>query len=691
MSRRPPPNSLDRSTLKNLNDRENIRKIVKSKEFNLERQKELRKIIEGQTQLLINQQKIKAKKLKASRGKNLRGELVANKNKQRRFERGERRYKETEEPRIVGDPQVQPTQFTGFTNQSPEDRQLVREKLRLEYQDRQQSRQLETDKLVEDRRYRDDKLLQQQGIADRLAQLEQLRIKNDRDIRADQNEISRMELQAKRDNIDIEPIPEEPFNIGNHQFFNNLLSGVAQDKQREREHTQTIMRELLNHNARTQGAMNPDILEGLYQRARDTGLRPPGSVISLGPNPPPPSVIELPDRPPPSSAQEIASRVREVLSGPPVGSQISIGALTELEQELERPILPNQGQDAVQRYLQTAESDIPVPDPDEVSSITSTEWDRRVNRAEDEFYATSEGQRLEESNILPDFAFVSPFEDLDLTASETSRLGKQSDLTTAQELEQLRQQEIATARLEAIRESQDIPEEIEEGAGVGELVGGAISNVGGAVLDVAGGVVQGVGGAVRDRLPTPGQVGRAVGRGIVSAGGAVLGAGVDAGGAILSAGAGAIQGALGGGAIEEVVEDLPAAGGVTDEGELLEEVPISNLNPAEIDSDDIDVGDFVIYHGEQSSRLGRPPILERERGPKYSISNTSDRNHKKLTPGQKVDITSYGADKKGNTIGYFGYGGGVSGGGGQRRETKLQLDSLDKSLNKGFLKLHKNY
>ena len=215
---------------------------------------------------------------------------------------------------------------------------------------------------------------------------------------------------------------------------------------------------------------------------------------------------------------------------------------------------------------------------------------------------------------------------------------------------------------------------------VGELVGGAISNVGGAVLDVAGGVVQGVGGAVRDRLPTPGQVGRAVGRGIV-----------DAGGAILSAGAGAIQGALGGGAIEEVVEDLPAAGGVTDEGELLEEVPISNLNPAQIDSDDIDVGDFVIYHGEQSSRLGRPPILERERGPKYSISNTSDRNHKKLTPGQKVDITSYGADKKGNTIGYFGYGGGVSGGGGQRRETKLQLQSLDKSLDKGFLKLHKNY
>ena len=45
-----------------------------------------------------------AKKLKKRRGKNLRGEVARNLREQRRFERGERRYKDSEEPRIVGDP-----------------------------------------------------------------------------------------------------------------------------------------------------------------------------------------------------------------------------------------------------------------------------------------------------------------------------------------------------------------------------------------------------------------------------------------------------------------------------------------------------------------------------------------------------------------------------------------------------------
>ncbi len=45
MSRRPPPNSINRSVLNDLNDRENLRKIIKSREFNLERQKNLKKII----------------------------------------------------------------------------------------------------------------------------------------------------------------------------------------------------------------------------------------------------------------------------------------------------------------------------------------------------------------------------------------------------------------------------------------------------------------------------------------------------------------------------------------------------------------------------------------------------------------------------------------------------------------------
>ena len=45
-----------------------------------------------------------AKKLKKRRGKNLRGEVARNLREQRRFEKGERRYKPEEEPRIVGDP-----------------------------------------------------------------------------------------------------------------------------------------------------------------------------------------------------------------------------------------------------------------------------------------------------------------------------------------------------------------------------------------------------------------------------------------------------------------------------------------------------------------------------------------------------------------------------------------------------------
>jgi hypothetical protein len=45
-----------------------------------------------------------AKKLKKRRGKNLRGEVARNLREQRRFERGERRDKPEQEPRIVGDP-----------------------------------------------------------------------------------------------------------------------------------------------------------------------------------------------------------------------------------------------------------------------------------------------------------------------------------------------------------------------------------------------------------------------------------------------------------------------------------------------------------------------------------------------------------------------------------------------------------
>jgi len=104
MSRRPPPNSINRSVLNDLNDRENLRKIIKSREFNLERQKELKKIIKETTENLVKAQKKKTNNLKKNRGKNLRGEYKINDALRRRYERGERRHNPGEEPRIVGDP-----------------------------------------------------------------------------------------------------------------------------------------------------------------------------------------------------------------------------------------------------------------------------------------------------------------------------------------------------------------------------------------------------------------------------------------------------------------------------------------------------------------------------------------------------------------------------------------------------------
>ncbi len=809
MSRRPPPNSIDRSVLKNLNDRENFRKLIKSKEFNLERQKELRKIIEEQTQKLINQQKIKAKKLKANRGKNLRGELVANKNKQRRYERGERRYREEEEPRIVGDINVNipnhiPQQFAGFNNQTPEDRQLMRDRLNLEYQDKYQARQLEyrdrdqarqldfqqrlenarqerrridideqerrervrlenrqldlmerervdkdarenrkleieegraeieLDELLNQREFRDEQLEQQGNIAQRLAELEELKIQNDRDIRADQNEIARLELQERRQGPDIEPIPEipagpRPFNIGDQQFFNNLLSGIAQDKQREREHTENIMRELLEHNERTNGAMNADILQRLYQQAQDTGLRPPGSVVeSLGPNPGPPSVILAPPpQQPGASASEIASRVREALSEPPVGSQVSVGALTELERALEdqpeHPAVP-----AVANFLEGIEEAEDPPEQGSVSSISPSEYERRLTEAfarspseiardeeveagiealEQDFLRTPAGQAQQQA--LEDYEFVNPLDVENFTPSEVESFDRRAEETTERELEALREQGLTVkrladiqekerqeARLEAIRESQDIPAEPqaesgdEAGAGVGFLegagraVGQGIVGVGQGALNLAGGVVQGAGEAIIEQLPTPGQVGQAVGRGLVAAGGAA---------------AGALAGAVGGtlGRIEEVQEEEEGGaqeGLDIDDEALLEEVPISNRSPAQIadDNQDFDYGDFMVHHAEQSDKQRPPTLLERQRGPQYSISNTSDRDHKKLRPGERVDIVSYGKDKKGDSIGYYGASNPAS----NRREglpTQLRTKALEKSIQKGYLKLHKNY
>ena len=93
---------------------------------------------------------IKKTKRKAKRKKNLRGDLSQNLTAQRRFTIGERREKDTEEPRIVGDPAPAPTGF-GV------DPAIERRRLDLE-EARERQRQLErvTDRRLERERYGDD-------------------------------------------------------------------------------------------------------------------------------------------------------------------------------------------------------------------------------------------------------------------------------------------------------------------------------------------------------------------------------------------------------------------------------------------------------------------------------------------------------------------------------------------------------
>ena len=797
-------NVKDRSTIKILNDRENFRKILESREFNLKRRKELQKLLAEETEKLYNAQQKKVKKIKAGRGKNLRGELARNKNLQRRYERGERRYAETEEPRIVGDPAPIVNIAGGaVAPMTPEDRQVAMMRLQVEAQQNQFNFQLQ------DRRDREElairrgeaqgnlllgqqRLLQEQeeqrgnrliaegrnrvqdwnnrerlrldaAIAEgnlradqnrQRAQerqenrrmeaheaeilanvdfelernrLRELEIDNNRAIAAEQQAIRRLELEAQRDNI---PIPEiqagprnQPFNIADHQFLGNMLQGLAQDRHREREAGQNLVRQFLEHNERVAGGLSNDIVNQLFARAQQEGLRVAGSEAPSGPNPAPPaSVISLPDR---DRSQEIASEVRSILrSQPPsyrdaVEGTQSRGALTILEQELNRPdprldddldalqAELNQSAQNVQRFLAGAQPDAPPQDPDEVSSITSTEFDRRINQAEEEFDRTSEGaRRLLESerfNRENPFALIdidNPLEALDLSRSEQSALNRQSNEQTQRELEALRQQGITHERLadlqaqeqrldqEQIQIGQQ-EEQAEEGAGVGVLqqagqfVGGALAGVAGGVADAGLGVLQGAGEAIVEQLPTPGQVGQAIGRGAVGLGGAVLGAGASAVG-------GAVGALVGAGEVEDLDPELPIIPEATDEGELLEDIPISNQNPAEIANNtrDFDFAEFSVHHAEQSDRRGARSLAERQRGFKYSIENTSDRPHKKLAPGQRLDITSYTNDAKGPAIGYFGQGFASR---AEGQATRLGFDALNKSIEKGFLKLHKNY
>lgn len=98
-----------------------------------------------------------AKKLKGRRGKNLRGEVGRAIREQKRFEKGERRYRPEEEPRIVGEPA--PATAGGFSY----DPEVEKEKIRVQALGQLQTarianrrldieaRQLEINKLLADR------------------------------------------------------------------------------------------------------------------------------------------------------------------------------------------------------------------------------------------------------------------------------------------------------------------------------------------------------------------------------------------------------------------------------------------------------------------------------------------------------------------------------------------------------------
>jgi hypothetical protein len=101
-----------------------------------------------------------AKKLKGRRGKNLRGEVARAIREQKRFEKGERRYKPEEEPRIVGEPAPPATATAGGFSYDPE---VEKERIRVQALGQLQSarianrridieaRQLEINKLLADR------------------------------------------------------------------------------------------------------------------------------------------------------------------------------------------------------------------------------------------------------------------------------------------------------------------------------------------------------------------------------------------------------------------------------------------------------------------------------------------------------------------------------------------------------------
>ena len=114
-----------------------------------------------------------AKKLKKRRGKNLRGEVARNLREQRRFERGERRDRPEDEPRIVGDP-IPPAPGAPAAPAADPNAQLrlAIEGRRIAAQDAQQRRLVDLLAVRDDRERQERQAILDRGLAERGAILD---------------------------------------------------------------------------------------------------------------------------------------------------------------------------------------------------------------------------------------------------------------------------------------------------------------------------------------------------------------------------------------------------------------------------------------------------------------------------------------------------------------------------------------